>query len=176
MSDPDGPDGASRERSEDVDDDARTESIRLVTTTANTPSPGVGRHAATDAGADAGDDRGSLSIADVVVEKVATAAAGEVEGVGGAARRVLGVPTGRDSGDGSPQVSARVAGSVAALDVRLTVSYPASVRQVTEAAREHIADRVRALTELEVSRVDIDVAALTTSGASRRESNKRVIE
>ncbi len=70
---------------------------------------------------DTAGERGSLSIDDTVVEKVAAAAAGEIDGVGGAARRVLGVPTGSDDGDGRPWVSARVTGRTAALDVRLTV-------------------------------------------------------
>lgn len=137
---------------------------QLVTSTANTPRPGVGRHAAA-AGPDV-DDRGGLTIDDVVVEKVAVAAAAEVDHVGGAARRVLGVPTGRSDGDGRARVSARVAGGTAALAVRLTVSYPASVRSVTEAARAHITDRVQALTELRVTRVDIDVAALTVPSSA----------
>ncbi|GLZ53489.1 Asp23/Gls24 family envelope stress response protein [Actinomycetospora sp. NBRC 106378] len=129
-----------------------------VTSTANTPTPGTGRHAA-DAPEAA--ERGSLSIEDVVVEKVAVAAAAEIDGVGGAARRVLGVPTGRDDGDGRPRASARVSGQTAAVEVRLTVAYPASVRETTEAVRAHVRDRVEALTELSVARVDISVAALT---------------
>ncbi|GLZ48921.1 hypothetical protein Acsp06_51060 [Actinomycetospora sp. NBRC 106375] len=151
---------------------------RLVTTTVNTPSPTSGRHAAPDdvtsdsaASGDAG-GRGTLSIEDVVVEKVATAAAAEVEHVGGAVRRVLGVATGREDGDGRPRVSARVSGEVAALEIRLAVAYPASVRATTEAVRAHVRDRVHALTELTVTRVDITVAALT---ATTPASSKRVV-
>jgi uncharacterized alkaline shock family protein YloU len=142
--------------------------MRLVTTTVNTPRQDVGRHAAPEAAA----DRGSLSIADVVVEKVAGVAATEVEHVGGAARRVLGVPTGRDTADGAPRVSARVSGEVVALEVRLSITYPASVRAVTEAVRAHLRERVHALTELTVTRVDVSVAALTRAGGT---TSKRVI-
>ena len=150
-------------------DDTPTGQISLVTTTVNTPRPGVGRHAAPASVA----ERGSLSIADTVVEKVAAAAAGEVDHVGGAARRVLGVPTGREGGDGPPRGSATVNGQLATLEVRMSVVYPASVRAVTEATRAHLRDRVEALTELTVSRVDISVAALT--GADTGGDGKRVI-
>lgn len=145
-----------------------------VTSTANTPTAGaVGSRAA---GEDAG-ERGSLAVEDVVVEKAAVAAAGEVDGVGGTARRVLGVPTGSSGTDSDtaaarrPRVSARVTGQTVALEVRLTVPYPASVRATTEAVRAHVRDRVTALTELTVSRVDIDVAALT----SHKTSTRRVV-
>lgn len=144
-----------------------------VTSTANGPTPGAGRHAGLPADPAEAAERGSLSIEDVVVEKVAIAAAGEIDGVGGAARRVLGVPTGRDDGDGRPRASARVSAQTAALEVRLTVAYPASVRETTEDVRAHVRDRVETLTELTVTRVDISVAALTA--ASARSSSKRVI-
>lgn len=149
-------------------DDSPTGEMRLATTTVRSPASGVGRHAAPEAAG----DRGTLAIADVVVEKVARTAAGEVDDVGGAARRVLGVPTGRDDGDGRPRVSARVSGQVVALEVRLTVAYPASVRAVTENVRAHLTDRVHALTELTVSRVDVSVAALTRAESA---TGKRVI-
>ncbi|WUI64709.1 Asp23/Gls24 family envelope stress response protein [Actinomycetospora sp. NBC_00405] len=112
-----------------------------------------------------------MTIDDVVVEKVATAAAAQVEHVGGAARRVLGVATGREDGDGRPRVSAKVSGQVTTLEVRLAVAYPASVRATTEAVRAHVRDRVQALTALTVTRVDITVAALTAT----RTSGKRVV-
>ncbi len=150
-----------------TDDDTPTASMPIVTTsvtsTANTPDVQVGRHAAAD---DSGDDRGRLAIADVVVEKVATAAAGEIAHVGGSARRVLGVPTGRDTAQQRPQVSATVSGQIAALDVRLSVTYPASVRATTEAVRSHLRERVQALTELTVSRVDITISALTAASTA----------
>ena len=145
-------------------DDTPTGSMRLVTTTKNTPWRTAGRHAAAGAADPSADDRGRLQIADVVVEKVATAAASEIDDVGGVARRVLGVPAGRDDGEGRPQVSARVTGQVASLDVRLTVMYPASVRSTTDAVREHLRERVHALTEITVSRVDISVTALPLGG------------
>lgn len=148
---------------------------RLVTTTVNAPSLTAGRHAAADNNGDSTTDaaeRGSLAIEDVVVEKVATAAASEVAHVGGAARRVLGMPTGREDGDGRPRVSAKVSGQLASLEVRLAVVYPASVRATTEAVRAHVRDRVQVLTELTVTRVDITVAALTATNAS---SAKRVV-
>ena len=157
----DGPSTSTGDADPPYDDDTPTGSIRLVTTTVNTPDRAVGRHAAAD---ESGDDRGRLEIANVVVEKVAIAAAGEIDQVGGVARRVLGVPAGRDDGEGRPQVSAKVTGQVASLDVRLTVMYPASVRATTEAVRDRVRDRVYAITEITVSRVDIAVTALPAGG------------
>lgn len=58
-----------------------------------------------------------------------------------------------------------MSGDVVALELRLSVTYPASVRATTEAVREHVRDRVHALTELTVSRVDIAVAALAATRA-----------
>ncbi|WP_328309705.1 Asp23/Gls24 family envelope stress response protein [Actinomycetospora sp. NBC_00405] len=156
-------------------DETPTGQMRLVTTTVDPRSPSAGRHAAPEGHGDSttGDaaERGSLTIDDVVVEKVATAAAAQVEHVGGAARRVLGVATGREDGDGRPRVSAKVSGQVTTLEVRLAVAYPASVRATTEAVRAHVRDRVQALTALTVTRVDITVAALTAT----RTSGKRVV-
>ena len=156
-------------------DETPTGSIEIVPNpvsgTANTPEVGVGRHADSAAASDGASDRasgahpadgrGRLEIADTVVEKVATAAAGEVDYVGGSARRVLGVSTGGNASSRPAQVSATVTGRVAALDVRLSVAYPASVRATTEAVRHHLRERVQALTELSVSRVDITVTALS---------------
>lgn len=138
------------------------------------PDP-VGRHAAAEPPTRPGGDaaqRGSLSIDDGVVEKVAVAAAGEIDGVGGAARRLLGVPTGSDGTEhataGRPRVSARVTGQTAVIELRLSVAYPASVRATTEAVRAHVRERVATLTELTVSRVDITVASLSSPAARTR--------
>lgn len=106
------------------------------------------------------EDRGSLSIEDRVVEKMAAHVIGEVEDVGGAARRWLGVPAGREDPDRSPQVRARVDGVVCSLQVRLSVGYPASVTRVTEQVRAHLTDKLSELAGLQVQAVDIVVTAL----------------
>lgn len=145
-------------------DDSPTGTIDMGATAA-------GRHAAPDDSA----DRGTTRVEDVVVEKIAAVAAGEVEHVGGAARRVLGVPTGREQGDGRPRVTARVSADVVSLDVRLSIVYPASVRAVSQAVRAHVTERVEALTALRVNRVELAVAALTGADTGTAASTGRVV-
>jgi uncharacterized alkaline shock family protein YloU len=115
-------------------------------------------------------DRGELSIADQVVEKIAAIALGEVDQIGGVARRVLGVALGSTDPDRLPQVTAQINGSVVTVAARCSVTYPAPVGRVTEEARAHLIERVAALTGLSVAQVDITVTALSTdTPLSRRE-------
>ncbi|MGQ0572888.1 MAG: Asp23/Gls24 family envelope stress response protein [Pseudonocardia sp.] len=104
--------------------------------------------------------RGELTVSRQVVEKIAAAAAIEVEHVGGAARRVLAVSFGSDAAADRPQVEARVDGSVVTLAVRCSVAYPASAAAVTQALRPHRIDRIDTLTGLRTRQVDIVVSAL----------------
>ncbi len=115
------------------------------------------------------DERGTLTVSDRTVERIAAQVVTEVEGAGGAASRVLGIAVGGEDLDHHAKVTATVHGDTTTLDVRLSVSYPRSVTRTTEAARRHLTRRVAELTGLTVSRVDITVTALhTTTSASRR--------
>lgn len=105
--------------------------------------------------------RGRTEIADRVLERIAAQALHEVDRAGGVARRVLGVPLGRERG---PQVRAHVDGRLATLQMTVSVTYPEPVRQVTRRLREHVTTRVGELTGLTVRQVDIDVATLTGAG------------
>lgn len=127
-------------------------------TTATTTAP-----AHSDAG-----DRGALTIGETAVERIATTAVTEVDGVGGSATRVLGVAVGSEDPDRSAKVTATVTGDTASLTVRLSISYPRSVLQTTDAVREHLIRRVHELTGLAVERVDITVTALHTAHADTR--------
>ena len=114
------------------------------------------------------DGPGTLTVSDTAVERIAARAVTEVDGVGGAATRVLGVAVGSEDLDNTAQVSATVTGTTATLDVRVSVTYPASVARTTQATREHLTRRVRELTGLTVSRVDITVTALLSTAATTR--------
>jgi uncharacterized alkaline shock family protein YloU len=103
---------------------------------------------------------GRTTIADSVVEKIASLAVLEIDEVGGVAARVLGLPIGSDGKDRNPKVSARVDGSIVTLDVRLSVTYPAPIGRVTQQVREHVIDRISTLTGLSTRQVDITVTAL----------------
>jgi uncharacterized alkaline shock family protein YloU len=104
--------------------------------------------------------RGRTDIAERVLERIATHALTEVDEVGGAARRLLGVRLGQDSTGTGPRVDAHVDGGLATLRMTVSVVYPAPVRRVTRRLREHVTSRVEEFTGLDVRQVDVDVASL----------------
>ncbi|MCW2877932.1 MAG: hypothetical protein JWQ95_2032 [Sphaerisporangium sp.] len=106
------------------------------------------------------ESRGRTDISGRVLERIAAHAVNEVDEVGGAAPRLLGMPLGRDATDTAPRVSAQVDGHLAIVRVTLSVTYPAPIRQVAHRVRDHIMTRVRELTGLDVRQVDIDIARL----------------
>jgi uncharacterized alkaline shock family protein YloU len=106
------------------------------------------------------EQRGQTAIADRVVARLAARAVAEVEQTGGAARQLIGVAIGRESGEGMARVSARIDGNLAMIEMRLSLAYPAPVRALTREVRRHVIERVTGLTGLEVRHVDIEVARL----------------
>jgi uncharacterized alkaline shock family protein YloU len=114
------------------------------------------------------DGRGWTTIADRAVERIGARLLTEVENVGGAPRRMLGVTVGGEDPDRDAQVTATVTGDTVDLEVRLSVTYPASVSRTTENARNHLARHVEELTGLAVSCVDIVVTALHSDATNVR--------
>lgn len=112
--------------------------------------------------------RGRTTVDPQVVARIAAHALTEVDGVGGAARTMLGIAVGASAPDRDARVSARVAGGEVALSVRMSVAYPASVRAATRRTREHLTERVGGLTGLTVSTVDITVTELYRDAAPTR--------
>ena len=104
--------------------------------------------------------RGRTAVADRVVAQIATRAVAEVGQTGGAARQLIGLPLGRQTGEGPARVSARVDGNLAMIEMRLSLAYPAPVRSLTREVRRHVVERVTTLTGIEVRHVDIVVARL----------------
>jgi uncharacterized alkaline shock family protein YloU len=104
--------------------------------------------------------RGRTTIADRVVTKVATRAVAEVAQTGGAARELIGITLGRQTGRGPARVSALVNGNLAMIEIRLTLAYAAPVRSLSREVRRHVMERVTALTGIEVRHVDIEIAHL----------------
>jgi uncharacterized alkaline shock family protein YloU len=115
-------------------------------------------------------EQGTISINDRVVEKMAARAAIEIPDAGAAASRFMGrsmagasaLGARQTSLDGLPKTSADVDGSRVILDLSISVRWPASVPEVSDAVREHVRSRVGELTGLIVTEVSISVTALVT--------------
>jgi uncharacterized alkaline shock family protein YloU len=109
-------------------------------------------------------ERGSTTIQDGVVSKVAGVAAKEVDGVrmGGStsqsADSLLGSITGGSSGGSASRgVSVEVGELEAAVDLAMTVEYGRSIHQIAEAVRNNVIRRVEDLVGLRVTEVNISV-------------------
>ncbi|GAA2581200.1 Asp23/Gls24 family envelope stress response protein [Actinomadura fulvescens] len=101
-------------------------------------------------------DRGTTAIDDRVIVAIACRAAAGTPGIGGVAGRL-----GSHAGAGEhPRGSTSAEGDRISPRVRISVAYPASVREVTRQARKRIQHELRTMTGLRVGPVDIDVAAL----------------
>ena len=114
-------------------------------------------------------ERGSTTLADVVVTKVASIAAREVPGVhelGAGVARAVGSLTARAGvGDQRTQgVSVEVGQREAAVDLTLVIEYGESIPQVSEAVRTNVIKRVEGITGLSVTEVNIAVNDLYFPG------------
>jgi uncharacterized alkaline shock family protein YloU len=105
-------------------------------------------------------DRGSLSIADRVVVKVASHAVAAVPHAVAAPRRVLGVAVGQARPEDEAHVQATVHGATATIDVALAVAWPHPVGEVAEAVRRQVRQDVERITGVRVTRVDVEVTSL----------------
>jgi uncharacterized alkaline shock family protein YloU len=109
-------------------------------------------------------ERGSTSISDSVVSKIAGIASQEVDGVrmgsGGsqAVSGLIGSITGGSSGGQTQGVSVEVGQEEAAIDLTLTAEYGKSIPQLAEAVRRNVANRVESLVGLRVTEVNITVS------------------
>lgn len=107
-------------------------------------------------------DRGTTSIADSVVTKVAGMAAREVAGVhalGGGASRALGAVAAKVgmADERSQGVSAEVGERETAIDLTVVVDYGESIPRVASAVRENVIKRVEGITGLAVVEVNVEV-------------------
>lgn len=95
------------------------------------------------------EQRGRTDISERVVSRIAICAAREVARV-------------RKVGERGPLsfrggTRAAVDGRLATLRLDVTVEYPAPIRAVADEIRRHVAERVMALTGMDVGHIDIDV-------------------
>ncbi|MFM6849174.1 MAG: Asp23/Gls24 family envelope stress response protein [Terrabacter sp.] len=105
--------------------------------------------------------RGRLEIADHVVERVATIAAGEVPGVcttGSGLESVVGRQY--------PKAKAEVAGGHTRVRLDIAVTWPAPLGRTAASVRQHVREQLEALVGLSVDVVDVTVAKLSTPDRS----------
>lgn len=127
-------------------------------------------------------DRGTTSIDDSVVAKIASIAAREVDGVsslGGAMSSAVAGVVRRIRGDQHQTggVGVEVGERQAAVDVTLIALYPASIPDVAESVRQNVISRIETLTGLEVVEVNVAVTDLAFPGGEESEddsSSRRV--
>ncbi len=124
-------------------------------------------------------EKGTTSIAESVVAKIAAMAAREVDGVdslGGVLSGALASVVGRIRGDEhkTAGVGVEVGTKQAAVDLSITVTYPASIPQVAENVRQNVISRIESMTGLEVVEVNVAVADLAFEGGEDTTTTGRV--
>ncbi len=63
-----------------------------------------------------------------------------------------------------PRATAHADGQIATVQLRMSVTYPAPIRETTRGVRDQIITRVGELTGLDVRQVDIEIARLIRPG------------
>ena len=127
-------------------------------------------------------ERGSTSISDSVVSKIAGIAAQEVDGIrmgsGGsqAVSGIIGSITGGGSGSQTQGVSVEVGQEEAAIDLTLTAEYGKSIPQLAEAVRRNVANRVESLVGLRVTEVNITVSNIFFPQQEQEQERQRQLE
>lgn len=126
-------------------------------------------------------ERGTTSIDDSVVAKIAALAAREIDGVaalGGSLSGALGDVVGRIRGSEhrTSGVGVEVGSRQAAVDINCQMEYPASIHEVAESVRQNVIDRIESMTGLEVVEVNIAVNDLVFPGGDDGESPSGRVE
>jgi uncharacterized alkaline shock family protein YloU len=127
-------------------------------------------------------ERGTTSISDSVVSKIAGIASQEVDGIrmgsGGsqAVSGLIGSITGGSSGSQTQGVSVEVGQEEAALDLTLTAEYGKSIPQLAEAVRRNVANRVESLVGLRVTEVNIVVSNIFFPQQEAEQERQRQLE
>lgn len=106
-------------------------------------------------------DRGTTTIKDGLVQRLASMAAGEVEGVymGGGASRAAGGVLESITGSQSQTrgVSVEVGQVETAIDLSMSIEYGKNILQTTRRVRERITERIESLTGLRVTELNVTI-------------------
>lgn len=108
-------------------------------------------------------ERGSTTIKDAVVKRIAGRAANEVEGIhmGGKTSSGAGGLLGRATGSSNNEtrgVSVEVGRIETAVDLTMAVDYDRNILQTVDRVRERVEERVRSLTGLKITELNVTVS------------------
>ena len=123
-------------------------------------------------------ERGTTTIEDAVVKRITGRAANEVEGVhmGGNTSRGAGGLLGRTTGSSSDEtrgVSVEVGRIETAVDLTMAVDYDRNILQVVDRVREKVEERVRSLTGLRITELNVTVSDVVFPNAGDDGSSGR---
>ena len=124
-------------------------------------------------------ERGSTTISDSVVSKIAGIAAQEVQGIrmgSGASQAVGGILGSITGGSQTQGVSVEVGQEEAAIDLTLTAEYGKSIPQLAEAVRRNVINRVESLVGLRVTEVNITVGNVFFPQEEAEQQRQRELE
>ena len=144
-----------------------TETSAAATPSSSTPGTGSATASPKGSGGRLATDRGSTTIADVVVTKIAGIAAREVGGVhrlGGAVARALGAVTRNLTDSNTQGVSVEVTDAEAKVSLTVIIDYGESIPDVAQEIRDNVIRRLEATTGLTVVAVDVAVTDLYFPG------------
>ena len=108
-------------------------------------------------------ERGTVTIEDAVVKRIAGRAANEVEGIhmGGNSSRAAGGLFGRatgSSGDETRGVSVEVGRIETAIDLTMAIDYDRNILQTVGRVREKVEERIRSLTGLRITELNVTIS------------------
>ena len=124
-------------------------------------------------------ERGSTTISDSVVSKIAGIAAQEVDGIrmgSGASQAVGGILGSITGGSQTQGVSVEVGQEESAIDLTLTAEYGKSIPQLAEAVRRNVVNRVESLVGLRVTEVNVTVSNVFFPQQEAEEQRQRELE
>jgi uncharacterized alkaline shock family protein YloU len=117
-------------------------------------------------------ERGTTTISDGVVSRIAGISAQEVEGVhmGGGASRTAGGLLGNVTGSESQTrgVSVEVGKTETAIDLKMGIEYGRNILQSVEEVRRRIAERVQSMTGLRVTELNVTIADIVFPEEEKR--------
>ena len=135
-------------------------------------SPGSAEPGAPGGGRTVPRARGTLTLSEQVIEKIASQSASEVAAAGGESGGFLGIGQHSDLG-ARPKVDVELRETSADLFVSVAMPYGVSIRQTTQRVRDRVSQEVERLTGVAVHRVDVDVAVLVLPDPDHSEGRLR---